>query len=94
MWGELGGGRGNLMCVPHDLHNHISLTTTANRGLSFTFLSPWQLTTPPLANTLWLGTHSGNIAGGNALQLCGLFKVGRSTLAGIAMDSVDPAVVG
>ena len=50
--------------------------------------------TPSLANTLWLDTHSGNIAGGNALQLCGLFKVGRSTLAGIAMDSVDPAVVG
>ena len=47
MWGELGGGRGNLMCVPHDLHNHIFLTTTANGGLSFTFLSPWQLTTPP-----------------------------------------------
>ena len=64
MWGELGGGRGNLV-IPMATYNP-----------------------PPI---LRLGTHSGTIAGGNALQLCGLFNVGRSTLAGIAMDSVDPA---
>ena len=68
MWGELGGGRGNLMCVPHDLNKpYIPHYNCKRRSIVYLLFPMATYNPPPLANTLWLGTHSGNIAGGNAL---------------------------